>query len=473
MSPSFNNMHPLLRFSFWCLALALFAVALVGSHTFFPFIGVKAYWFRLWVSVAAAAFLWWYGFLAPQDETRERFRRLFSSPLTWAVTAFVGAFLISTALAHDSSIAFWSNFERGEGGFAMLYFYAFFLLLGLVVRPSSPQVVPVTDSRYGLTPSWRALFLVSVAAALLVVGYGVLAALDFGSSIGPVGISGVLGQRFAGSLGNPIYVGSYLLFVFFYLGVLYEYQISNSKYKIAKKCGFLALAMFFLLFFFLSQGRGAIVGLAAGILAGLLFAAVYTGGRVRHLIIGSLAALLISGGALRYYQDSPAVIAVPIISRIAHISPLSSPSRLYAWRSAVEGWRERPLFGWGPENFITVFNRNFDVRHFTPGVPSDTWYDRAHSIVFDYLAETGAVGFLSFLSIFAVFFWQFFKYWDRKRLLEGALCFALPVAYLVQGIAVFDIFPIYIQLFLFLGYAGYEFSSKAPNYKPQIKNKSE
>ena len=53
-----------LRVAFWCLALALFAVALVAPSTFFLFVGIKAYWFRLWVSAAAAAFLWWAGFLA-------------------------------------------------------------------------------------------------------------------------------------------------------------------------------------------------------------------------------------------------------------------------------------------------------------------------------------------------------------------------------------------------------------------------
>src|SRR3989344_7215098 len=152
-----------LRLSYLFLALALFSVALVATDTFFPFVGVKAYWFRLWVSAAAVAVLWWYGFAGSRKEVHGKFKRLFSSPLTWAVTAFVGAFLISTFLARDPNLAFWSNFERGEGGFAMLYLYAFFLLLGLVAR----------DER-----SWRGLLWVSLIAAVLVVGYGVLAMLD-------------------------------------------------------------------------------------------------------------------------------------------------------------------------------------------------------------------------------------------------------------------------------------------------------
>ena len=437
----------MLRFSYLFLALALFAVALVAPSTFFLFVGIKAYWFRLWVSAAAAAFLWWWGFAAPGNAVRDRLRRIVASPLTWAVTAFVAAFLISTFLARDPNLAFWSNFERGEGGFAMLYLYAFFMLFPLVVR----------DER-----SWRRLLWISLVAAVLVVGYGILAMLDdpangkyFMGPYGFYGAHGVLVERFAGSLGNPIYVGSYLLFVFFYIGLLFE-KITRKSVR----AGLLALAALFSIFFMLSQGRGAMVGLAAGLAAGLGFASWAAKGRMRVIALSVLAAFILAGGALRYFKDSAPVRAVPIVSRIARISPSSELTRLYVWGSALEGWRERPLFGWGPENFTEVFDRHFDVRHFTPGVRSDTWYDRAHSIAFDYLVELGAIGLAAFLSIFTAFYWQFFKSWDRTQVLRSALWFAFPIAYLAQGITIFDIFPMYIQLFFFLAYAAYEFSSK-------------
>ena len=39
------------------------------------------------------------------------------------------------------------------------------------------------------------------------------------------------------------------------------------------------------------------------------------------------------------------------------------------------------------------------------------------------------------------------------------LMLGLPVAYLVQGIAIFDVFPMYISLFLFSALAVHYFSS--------------
>ena len=138
------------------------------------------------------------------------------------------------------------------------------------------------------------------------------------------------------------------------------------------------------------------------------------------------------------------------------------------WGSAWRGFLDRPLLGWGPENFSAVFDKYFDPRHFVPGEQSQTWFDRAHSVFFDYLATTGIVGLLSYLGMFAVFFWQFFKRarlrerssagaLDTRRVVQNGLLFALPVAYLVQGAALFDVLPIFINLMLLFGFAVFLF----------------
>ena len=106
---------------------------------------------------------------------------------------------------------------------------------------------------------------------------------------------------------------------------------------------------------------------------------------------------------------------------------------------------------------------------------------------FDYLAETGALGLLSFLGMWAVFYWQFFKtriHTDKERIntdnpyksdkisinprlqnpyqsmWQSALLFSLPIAYLVQGIVLFDVLPIYINIFLFLAFSAYKFNER-------------
>ena len=111
----------------------------------------------------------------------------------------------------------------------------------------------------------------------------------------------------------------------------------------------------------------------------------------------------------------------------------------------------------GPESFTTVYDKFFNPWFYAPGQNNETWFDRAHSIYFDYLAETGILGLISYLAIFFVLYWEFFKSAHKHAgsRWQRALVFALPVAYLGQGIAIFDVFPMYISLFGFLAFSAY------------------
>ena len=133
------------------------------------------------------------------------------------------------------------------------------------------------------------------------------------------------------------------------------------------------------------------------------------------------------------------------------------------WKMAWEGFKDRPWLGFGPESFTYIFSHYFNTDFFKPTQGFGAWFDRAHSIYLDYLTEAGILGLISYLSIFAIFYWQLFK----SKIALGmpviirALMFAIPIAYLVQGIVLFDVLAIQLYLFLFLAFSSYKFSSKS------------
>jgi len=132
--------------------------------------------------------------------------------------------------------------------------------------------------------------------------------------------------------------------------------------------------------------------------------------------------------------------------------------------------------GWGPENFSTVFDKHFDPRHYVPGKNTETWFDRAHSIYFDYLAETGVLGLAGYLSIFAVMLWGFVKLLRHggRSAAEVALLIAIPVGYLAQGIAIFDVLPMYINLFVVFAFAYFIlYGIEAPGSARKAKHRGE
>jgi O-antigen ligase len=449
----------LIQFSRFFLYLSVFAVDIVLSSTFFPFIGGKYYFFRLVIELASIFLILSWAIEDQRSHIEERFRKMFRQPLFLAVSAFALMFLLASIFANDPAAAFWSNFERGEGGFQMIHYYAFFILLFVLLD---------TKDR------WMTFMKTSLVAAGLMVFYGVGAAALWGSFVGPYVVEQsptFLGRlfhpdiRFQGSLGNPAYVAPYLMFAMFFAALLWLWGKRGRIQTVL----LVLTEIIFLIFFTLSQTRGAFIGLAAAMMAFFGYMVWVQRGRFRQITLLVLAAMLVVGGILFVNRESPAIKRLPGSRLLTiNIKDLTAQTRLWTWRTAWEGFKERPILGWGPENFSTVFDRHFDTRHYVPGENRETWFDRAHSVAFDYLAETGILGFLAYASIFAVYYYYFFRHhrslkneWipEKGRTFFHGLLLVIPVGYLVQGLFLFDVLPIFLNWIIVLAFVAklYEF----------------
>lgn len=496
----------LLKLSKTLLHVSLFSVVVVLTSTFFPFIGGKDYFFRFAVELALIFFVLWWSFEAKSEEAWSRIKEVSGKPLFIAVSAFVLAVLLASIFAYDPNAAFWSNFERGEGAFQMLHYYVFFALLVVLFRNKE---------------DWRWFFKTFLVAGVFMILYGVLADTGLASRF----ISQYQGavqpgadwfkpfaNRFQGSLGNPAYVAPYLMFSLFFDAYLWATSRIAKRWLAALIYGI--PAFFFLLFFMVTQTRGAFVGILIAVYIGLVFIG-FMRPKYRWLSLWLITILIFITGILVHFKSAPwlqlipgsrmfdlplsgrllfvlgagALIAAALAEfsrerkflrwvflgfvivacaggiyalrsgRVSLVDPTTS-TRFWTWGSAWQGFKERPILGWGPENFTTVFDKYFDPRHFVPNASKETWFDRAHSVYFDYLSETGLLGLLSFLGIFAVLYAGLFGKkgddGDPVFTTEKALMIALPIGYLVQGVAIFDVLPIYINLFAFFAF-GYFF----------------
>ena len=459
-----------LKLTKFFLYAAIFSVLIVSSTTLFPFIVGKDVFFRAVVDLALIFYLVHWGWehnakkkislksepFAKALVKKNWLEAVKERPIFWAVVLFGLVFVISGFFGINPALSFWSNFERGEGGFQMLHYLAFFILLTLVFRDKK---------------SWRGLFIASLFVAVGVLGYGVLAILK---TPGFMGFGGnTLLSRVAGSLGNPDYTGTYLLFALFYAAYLFV-----AERDLRKRILLTLFGAFDLTFLYLTQTRGAEVGLIIGLFAMAAYLAFkLPGGNLKRGVSVILLLMLLLGGGFIAFRQKINVPGCGICNRMLHIT-ISDPTfqtRFWAWGEAIRGWEARPVFGWGPENFSAVFDKYFNINYFVPGQDTETWFDRAHSVYFDYLAETGMVGLAAFLSMFGAFFWTLFRKKREKdaetRLIAGetdnvwerALILGIVTAYLIQGIVLFDVLPIYINLFLVLAFANNQLSEKGQN----------
>jgi O-antigen ligase len=407
----------------WGVLGALFCIPfvpfIVAQSMFFPFITGKAFAFRFLVGIALA--LW--GALLVYDRSFVPKK----SPVLWAVLIFFGIVALADVFGVNFHRSLWSNFERMEGLVTFLYLCAFFVVSSTVLTR---------------TKKWATFWNTSIIASCIMGIYAVLQVM------GVLAISQG-GLRVDATMGNSIYLAVYMLIhIFLTLWLWYEKRTSRGRsifYGIALVLQLVTL--------FYTGTRGAIFGLIGGLgLAALLVA--WRGGehpRLRKISIGAILGILLLVGGFLAIRKTTFVQSSDTLQRFANISLSDGTvqSRLVLWSSiAKKGFFERPILGWGQDNFLNVFGKYYDPRMYR----QEPWFDRAHNVFFDWLISAGALGLLSYLSLFGIALYVLWKKSAHLSVPERALGTGLLAGYFVHNIFVFDNLISYIFFLLFLGF---------------------
>ena len=272
------------------------------------------------------------------------------------------------------------------------------------------------------------------------------------AALGQRGVSG-LAARVDATFGNPIYLAAYMLFHIFIAAMLWAQMWVVRKHgERTVPSVFYALTILLdtaTLFF--TGTRGTVLGLAAGIIVSS-FIIVILARKSRNAwraAVGAVVLVFLFAGGIYAMRDSVAVRSVGFLHRLATIS-ISDPtiaSRFLNMGIAWQGVKERPLLGWGQENYAIVFDKYYDPRMYA----QEPWFDRVHDIIFDWLIAAGFIGLISYLSIFAA---TLLALWKSRAFMmsERAILTGLLVAYFVHNLAVFDNITSYILFGTVLAY---------------------
>jgi tetratricopeptide (TPR) repeat protein/O-antigen ligase len=415
---------------FVALFLIPFFPLIVANPFFFPFITGKAFYFRILVEIAFAGWV----ILAFWDA---RYRpRL--TPLTIGVTLFMVIALIADLLGVNPLRSIWSNFERMEGWLVIVHLWAFFM--------SAKYMFGSGEEGKRM---WHRWFNVSIGVAVITAIYGISQLMGW-ADIHQGSI------RVDASLGNAAYFAVYMLM---HTGIAaYMYFVARAK-KIAN-AGFLTwmypiLAVVFGFLVFESQTRGTILGLIGATMLALALYALFARGaeakKSRMISTGIIVLIIIVGAVFWMNRASSFVQKSPVLNRIASISwkETQTQARAYIWPMAIRGTLERPLLGWGQENFNYIFNANYNPKMYS----QEQWFDRAHSVFLDWFVASGFVGLISYLALYVLFI---IAIWKRAPLTvaEKSVLTGLIAGYAVHNIFVFDNLASYVSFFALLGFAG-------------------
>lgn len=382
------------------LIATLFVPLIVGSDFFFPYVVPRNLFFRVVVEVGIAT-------LAIALSRGGKSLDLRDEPILWAFAAFLVAVTVSAIFSPARAHSFFGDFERMGGVWAWLHLFLFFLLLRTLRDKDWPWVL-------------NTALAVSVVVAAITIGQHLRQTAAVGSD--------TLVDPNIATLGNSGLLAAYLLMAIAIAAYLAATTVQyRLLYMLALGVDMLALVY--------AQNRSTILGLIiAAFVGGLIFAALGTHARRRWLaptIAVSVAGVLtVSTLVIRSFPESGVARFLPgVLHRVADTDFAGhDESRTMQWRAAIEGFKDRPLTGYGLENHNLVWSAHFDADIYR--VDTDI-FDRTHNEFLEILATTGLLGTLAFLGIWAAIWVTLVRAYRAGRLTAAGLATlsGLQIAY--------------------------------------------
>ena len=413
----------------WSVYLVLFTPLIISGRFFFPYVGPKSLYFMALTEIMFTAYV----FLAlscPRYRPR-------SNVLFLSLILFVGFVILSSVFGADFSYSFWSKFERMTGLLMWFHLLAFFIVISSV---------------FNKREDWYKIFGISILVASLI------GLISLFVRVGPSDLK--VSMRGGATIGNSSFLATYLLFnVFLALYLCLKTRNNFRTYS-------LGTSVLLVLALLLSTGRAAIVSFFGGLI--LLFflylSFVPKKSCLNNIGKVSLIASILVFFILLFLLFQPGSVVQQEFTKRAGVD------RVIVWDMAWKGWQEKPLFGWGPENFNLVF-----TKYFNPCLPSskcggEMWFDRAHNIILDTLITVGIFGFLGYLGIFASAFYVLWRRYFKEKLdfWTAGIFSVVLVAYFVQNLTVFDMINSYMMWFLILGFIAFITQDQESNYKKEV-----
>ncbi|MBU2691596.1 MAG: O-antigen ligase family protein [Candidatus Eisenbacteria bacterium] len=312
---------------------------IVTDSTFYPFVFGKAIAFQVLIGLL---FVLWLILLA-RGEVKLRWTLLNVSLLIFFI--MMG---LATILSVDRIRSFWSTQERMTGFFNMVHYGLFFLMLSTLFS--------------------KDLFLWLFRFSLLVsLVMGILALGNFAG-------------RLSGTLGNPGFLAIYMM-----MHVLFSiFLIIKDRRVLWRICyGMVLVSDLFILIF--TKTRAVYMGLVIGAI--ILLGGLFLKAQLRNRIAGLILLFVFVFG----------MIGLLWFDEYRSLKP--SEARIISWSISWNAFKEKPLLGWGPENYVIPYAKYFPADRLPP---ESSWFDKAHNIFWEYAVTMGMLGLLAYLTVFII-----------------------------------------------------------------------
>ena len=378
---------------FGALGLLLLTPLVVTPSTVAPYMLGKALWARSLIEIAFA--LW-----AVLAVLRPGYRPQRSWVLLLMAIG-LGVALLAALTGSSPERSLWSTHNRMGGVVDQAHWFALALVLTSTLRRPS---------------EWRALL-----GAHLVVGAAVACLAIAGAGGVEIPFFPRLSElrllRVGGSLGIPTVLSvSMLANLMLAAGFairawLAPRDAETSTPRRARTAGWTVVAALHLVGLVVSGSAGGFAGLCAAVGFASLGFALLTRGRGRRaaLVLPVLLAVGFAALGARFFEPGRgSIVSADVVRQLpggdglawildTHFRRPGMQGRLSVWRAGLKGFAERPVLGWGPENFLVAYGR-----HAAGYAAAAEAHDYAHNKPVEVAATTGAAGLAVWVALWGL-----------------------------------------------------------------------
>lgn len=290
---------------------------------------------------------------------------------------FLFILLISSFTGANFGSSFWTSQMRSNGVFLWLHFGVFYFLMRQFLKTEK---------------QWQLCLDVIIAVSVLV---GLTALFQNYLPAAWRGDGG--GNQFAGIIGNRAHLALYLILPI--SAALFQFLSVFSASNQWKRWAYLVVALGEMVILYFTGNRGAFLGLAVG---GLLVLCVsifiLSHKRYRLFAAGGLAVVCAMLAVFLFIR-----VGTGTINLQNYYNSGTGQTRLMAWGIALKGLRERPILGWGMNNFEVFFNKYFNPQFLAHGFTETIW-DKPHNWFLDIADASGVAGLGAYGALLACIF---------------------------------------------------------------------
>ncbi|PIR86625.1 MAG: hypothetical protein COU11_04690, partial [Candidatus Harrisonbacteria bacterium CG10_big_fil_rev_8_21_14_0_10_49_15] len=405
----------------------------------------------LYIAVSLALIAWLIGAMrSGQIALRQNW-------LLWSLAGYIAILLISALAGGHFERSFFSSHERMTGILTFIYAFAWFVMAGSVFQ----------------TKDWLRVFRAVTVTGALIAIFSFL-------SIGGLNLeSFAFMEHGGGILANSTFAGIYYLFAFLvsvflllkdssrgwrwaYVGSLLLIGLNPDIFNFSVWQGAHSLSDIFgspsLL---LGQARASAISIGIGVLA---MGVTYLIHRLK-ISIKRKGLLLGLGGLIIVLATLAFVGSATMQKGFGHnfLQKQKDFARPLVWRQGLQAFADKPIFGYGPNNFNYAFQDNYSPE--VAFLEANNWFDKAHNSTFAVLVETGVVGALAVILVFLLAVWYAFRWYRKKEDVAPLLVVVVLLAHFIQTQTSFNTSLSIFLVFVLLAYLSAQSEDAPKLYK--------